>query len=448
MNVGQPHVAAAESERGAGMVDAQAMEHRGMKIVDLALVFDRAVSPFIGCAIDRAPLDTTARHPHGERERVVIATIGSLGERRSTELSSPDHEGRIEESSLLKIFEQCGDGLVDGQGVFGVPLFEIAVLIPAIMTDTRAGQFDEPHAAFHEPASHQAFLTEDACRFEGMIESIHAARGLGFLRHVADFGNRGLHPKREFIVRDGRFDGILPTVGLECLAIQASEEVEFFALQIERGLERPDVGKTLLLGLEDGTLVGRGEESIAEAIESAGWDQASVENDEAGEILALASQTVGDPGSHARPSLQGMSGVEKIVGRSVLGKLGGHRADDRELVGVPSDLREQAADFDPALTVLGKLPRGPHHRPIVVELSGSYLKELGGIATMILREQRLGIEGIDLGHSAIHVEEDDAAGLGSKMRRGARIGSERAAALLVGEQRHQRDGPEAVRRLR
>ena len=47
MNVGQTHVASAETESASGMVYTKEMKHGGMKIVDLISIFDRLVSEFV-----------------------------------------------------------------------------------------------------------------------------------------------------------------------------------------------------------------------------------------------------------------------------------------------------------------------------------------------------------------------------------------------------------------
>ena len=92
MDVGQPHIAASEAECGSGMVQPEAMKHGGMEVVDLALVFDDAITPLVGRSVDGASFDSATGHPDREGEGMVIATIGSLGKGSSPELSCPHNE--------------------------------------------------------------------------------------------------------------------------------------------------------------------------------------------------------------------------------------------------------------------------------------------------------------------------------------------------------------------
>ena len=62
VDVGQPVIAAAESIGQTFMIQAQEVEHGGMQIVDLHLVF----TP-----------DTPAREPEAEPKGIMIATVAS-----------------------------------------------------------------------------------------------------------------------------------------------------------------------------------------------------------------------------------------------------------------------------------------------------------------------------------------------------------------------------------
>ena len=63
VHVGQPHVAAAEAVGQPLVVDAQQMQHRGVQVVDLDLVFDGVVAVVVGGAVDGAALDAAAGQP-------------------------------------------------------------------------------------------------------------------------------------------------------------------------------------------------------------------------------------------------------------------------------------------------------------------------------------------------------------------------------------------------
>ena len=123
MDVGQPHVAAAEAVGQSLVVDAQQVKHRGVQVVDLDLVLDGVVAVIVGGAVDGAALDSAAGEPHGEAIGIVIAAVGSLGHRRAAELAAPDHQSRFEQAAVLEILEQAGDRLIDGAALFSCPVF-------------------------------------------------------------------------------------------------------------------------------------------------------------------------------------------------------------------------------------------------------------------------------------------------------------------------------------
>ena len=100
--------------------------------------------------------------------------------------------------------------------------------------------------------------------------------------------------------------------------------------------------------------------------------------------------------------------MQEIIGIRVLGKLARHRADHGEFICDPADVRKQVADGDSALPVGLELPGARQHLAYVVELRGVDLKQAAGILAGVPLEPGLGIEGVDLRHAPVHVEEDHA----------------------------------------
>src|SRR5262245_19222608 len=78
MNIGQAHVAAAETHRQALMVDTKQVQHGGVQVVDLDLIGDGLVAEFVGFSINRAALDAAAGQPNREAELIVIAAVAAL----------------------------------------------------------------------------------------------------------------------------------------------------------------------------------------------------------------------------------------------------------------------------------------------------------------------------------------------------------------------------------
>src|SRR5690606_1732191 len=96
----------------------------------------------------------------GEAEGVVVATVLALGKGRAAELARPDHEGGVEQSTAAQVLDERGDRLVDGQAVLGVPLVELAVLVPAIPVAAGTGQFDKADPALDEAAGQETLQTK------------------------------------------------------------------------------------------------------------------------------------------------------------------------------------------------------------------------------------------------------------------------------------------------
>ena len=63
MDIGQSHIATAESERRSRMVNPEAVEHGCVQIVDLTFIFDRSVPPFIRCPVHGTSANATSCEP-------------------------------------------------------------------------------------------------------------------------------------------------------------------------------------------------------------------------------------------------------------------------------------------------------------------------------------------------------------------------------------------------
>ena len=96
----------------------------------------------------------------------------------------------------------------------------------------------------------------------------------------------------------------------------------------------------------------------------------------------------------------------------MLAELSCHAADEADVVDDAADLREEIAHFNARLPVAFEVPVRGLNGAVVVELrllDGSRHR-----LALELLEHGLVIEGIDVGHAAAHVEEDDAACFGSE----------------------------------
>ena len=80
----------------------------------------------------------------------------------------------------------------------------------------------------------------------------------------------------------------------------------------------------------------------------------------------------------------------------MLGKLAGHRADDRQLIDYAADVRKQVTDWDATLAIGLELPGTRQHRADIVELGGIDLEQAVGILAGILGQPWLGVEAVNL----------------------------------------------------
>ena len=92
MDIGQSHLAPAEADREALVVQAEEVQHRGVQIVNLDRLLDRFVAVLVGGPVDTPALDAAAGQPDRETERVVIPAVGTLGERGATKLPRPNDQ--------------------------------------------------------------------------------------------------------------------------------------------------------------------------------------------------------------------------------------------------------------------------------------------------------------------------------------------------------------------
>ena len=103
MDVGQPHVAAAETKSRSGVIDSKQMKHGCMKIMNLQTPFNRSITELIGCTVDGATPNPATSHPDGKSKWIVVSSVGTLSERGPAKLTGLDHQRRLQKTSLLQI---------------------------------------------------------------------------------------------------------------------------------------------------------------------------------------------------------------------------------------------------------------------------------------------------------------------------------------------------------
>ena len=111
MNIGQPEIPALELVRQPRVIDAQAVQHRGVQIVHVDRVARDVVAEVVGLAVAHARLDAAAGQPDGEAARMMIAAVVvcrqlALAIDRAAELAAPDDQRVVQQAALLQILNQ------------------------------------------------------------------------------------------------------------------------------------------------------------------------------------------------------------------------------------------------------------------------------------------------------------------------------------------------------
>src|SRR3569623_275420 len=82
------------------------MEQRGVQVVNADDLIYRAIAERVGLTVGVAGPEPAAGQPERKGVTVVIATVAALRAGQSAELARPEHNRRIEQSTLLEIFHQ------------------------------------------------------------------------------------------------------------------------------------------------------------------------------------------------------------------------------------------------------------------------------------------------------------------------------------------------------
>src|SRR5260221_9469841 len=127
VDVGEAQVAATPAVGEAFVIHAHQVEDRGVQVVNRDDVLDGAVAEFVGGPVGLAPTNAASGQPDRKALWIVVATLATLGKRRSSEFTGKDQKRAVKQSAGLEVFDQSGDRLVDRQSHLGVPLGNVAV---------------------------------------------------------------------------------------------------------------------------------------------------------------------------------------------------------------------------------------------------------------------------------------------------------------------------------
>ena len=115
------------------MIKPEGIQQRGMEVMHMHRVFDGMKSEIIRRSISQTTFNTSARHPHRECRRMMIAAVAIFDRWRSPKFRAPDNQRVFQHSSLLQIGQQSCDGLVDLRTFFNQAFVIPGVMIPRII---------------------------------------------------------------------------------------------------------------------------------------------------------------------------------------------------------------------------------------------------------------------------------------------------------------------------
>ena len=111
------------------------MEHGGVHIVNMYLVFDRMITEFIGFSIAKATFYPSAGHPHREALDVMVSPGSSFALKHGgpTKFSTPDYQSVFQHATLFEILNQGPCGLIRKSAAGVHVFFQSAMVIPSAM---------------------------------------------------------------------------------------------------------------------------------------------------------------------------------------------------------------------------------------------------------------------------------------------------------------------------
>lgn len=339
------------------------MQDRRLQVVHADRVFDDFEPEVVRAADNMAGADAAAAQPHAEGQPVmvppatgVLAGRPVLHHRGAPELASPHDQRRIEQAPLLEIGYERGRGPVGREALLLEAGLQFRVVVPS-----RVDQLHEPHAALDQAPCEQAVAPE--LRRALLLHAVGIQRGLGLAREVQEFGRGHLHPERQFVRSDACVDfGVAGRHPVH--RVQVAERVQPGPLRL-RAVARwiREMQDGIARVAERDALVARGQEAARPDAAARIGSAAGVQHHETRQVARLAAEAVGNPCAHRGMPDEGRAAGHHQLARVVVDLVGGHRADDAQVVGAGTRLRQQFGEFDAALSVAVELARtGPDLR--------------------------------------------------------------------------------------
>ena len=437
MHVGESEVAPRVTVGELTVVDAEEVQHRRVQVVHVHPALDRMVAVLVGGPVRDPAAHAAARHPDGERPRMVVASRLLPEELRvggAAEFAGEDDERRFEETAGLEVGEEGADRPVHRAGVLAVVGHELVVLIPAPLHD-----LDEPHAPFEQPPRREAVSPEALGLLGVAADPVRGERRRRLTGEVRRVGDRRLHGVGLLMVGDRGLDHAIVVGRREEEGVEGGDRRPLVGLEDRRRLTRIEVRERLTARPEELRRLERGgQKPVGAALALVG-----AHHHEAGQIRRLAAQAVGRPRADARKALQERPRMQEPDRRLMVGGGPGDGVQKGDVVGVGADVGKEVAHHPSAPAVGPERPgTGQHVRrgaardvlPLVDELERP---------AILLFEQRLVVEAVHVGQPSVHEEPHHAL---SPHRQHGRPERDARGERAVGEQAVEGEPSEAERR--
>ena len=391
-------------------VEAEAVEDRGVQVLDVEAVGHRGAAQLVGLADAGAAPDPAPGHPHREAVGVVVAagSLGVFGRGLASELAAPHHDRLLEQARALQVLEQAGNRLVGAAGVVLVVRVEIAVGIPVVVVVVPARvDLDEAHTALHQTPGQQALAAELLGALA--VQAVEPPRRLGLGLDVEDLGGVLLHLEGQLVAGDAGGQLRVAAPLFEMAGVLPVKLVEQPALQLRGHARRQvEVQDGRARGADHHALVVGGHVATAPVLGSADRAAGAVEHHhEAGQVLVLGPQPVVDPGAEGGVSAQQVARVHQQHRRAVDRRLGVHRVDEGDVVDALAHVGKEIRDVLAALSVLLEGPLGSDDAPFVPCPTPAPGLDLDRLPVQGV-EPGLVVEGVDVARTTVHEEEDHA----------------------------------------
>ena len=172
----------------------------------------------------------------------------------------------------------------------------------------------------------------------------------GLLADVHHVGHGHLHAEGQLVLADPRQGLGIAELG-QLVLVELPQRVEgAAAVGAVHPLGIADVEDRVAHGPALHALIDAGQKAGApEGLAAGRVGPAADQDDEAGQVLVLRAQAIGDPRAHRGPAVAGRAGVEEQLGRRMVELVGVHRLDDGDVVDDAAEVRPELADDRAAL---------------------------------------------------------------------------------------------------